>query len=549
MTNDDSGESDDAESTTTAVSITKADGSKTLTRQEKWRMLFLVFSCVVASLTIVAGTGAVVIQSVGGTSSIAPFDLACFFWVMSLVSLTLTPWIFERHGRKVGFWCGGAIATGGAAVGCGGLYLESTPIVLMANVVLGAGTGIGMYLRFASIEIVPPEFASKAIAWTLCGGCLAAFVGPETAAATTGAFGNGNLTYLGSFILVACFSGAQSVFVGLIHFDLPPTPTDATAASEEDTADATAADSTIRVDVWVSHMHEYGNQITEADIEALELSPTITPQIDIESSLANRETANNIGISSEKKDDVKETTSHNSTPFASVKLSSLMNRSDFVFPLLVSILFWAIMAMPMSFFMVPMRDIGFTDRQSLTIVEFHFLAMYSPGFWTGNFIKQYGQIRACLVAIACFLLGTAINLSTQPNDNTTATWFLGLIFLGIGWNFGFASATMWLTTVYQEAQQMKAKVQAANDCASFFFSGSLIFSTGFLYNAGGGGLEGWRTLQFAIMGLILLLLAVVVSAMKIDRRKAALLEMPRTVNTKLSHARHTEQDSVIEATR
>jgi hypothetical protein len=44
---------------------------------ERWNVscLVLAFSCVVATLTLVVGTGAVVVKSIGGSNSLAPFAL------------------------------------------------------------------------------------------------------------------------------------------------------------------------------------------------------------------------------------------------------------------------------------------------------------------------------------------------------------------------------------------------------------------------------------------------------------------------------------------
>lgn len=427
-----------------------------LTFQQKRNLLFLVlgFSCVVAGMTLIVGTGAIVIRSVGGTPAIAPMALACFFVGMSVVSLTLTHWFFERFGRTIGFWCGCLLTMTGSVVGGVGVWMSSSVIVLLANAILGAGAGMGMYLRFASVEVVPQAFASKAVTWTLCGGCLAAFVGPEVAAAMTGVFGDDHMTYFGVFLVTLCFAVAQAVFVGLIKFEEYP-KSDAPKPEKEQT-----------------------------DIEGV------------------REHATEDQVGSDD-----------------ATLTSLLKQPKFLLPLFVSVLSWSIMAQPMSIFRVVMRQIGFTDRQSLTVIEFHFLSMYSPGFFSGWFIKKYGTIRSTQVAVSSFLLGTVINLSTQDNTNTTASWFLGLIFLGMGWNFGFSGATVWVTKVYDGLPQFKSRVQAANEAGTFFFSGMVIFSTGYIYDAGGAGLNGWRTLNYFLLGLIATLAAVVAVAMKLDSQE------------------------------
>jgi MFS family permease len=200
--------------------------STTLSKKELWDITFLVlaFSCVVATLTLVVGTGAVVILSVGGSPSLAPFALAVVFMGMSFVSLTATHWIFILWGRKIGFWVGCATGIVGVLLGCLGLVQSSPAIVLVAQTFMGGGLGMGMYLRYSAVEVVPPDFSSRAVTWVLAGGCLAAFIGPETAQATKGVFGDDNLTYIGTFLVAGCFFILQAICVALVGFPLPQRP-------------------------------------------------------------------------------------------------------------------------------------------------------------------------------------------------------------------------------------------------------------------------------------------------------------------------------------
>ncbi|KAG7341057.1 hypothetical protein IV203_023008 [Nitzschia inconspicua] len=381
--------------------------------------------------------------------------LGCFFLGMSVISCTFTHWCFEEYGWKFGLWCGCLLSAVGSTLGGVGLWLSSSVIVLLSNVILGAGAGIGMYLRFASVDVLPQAYASRGVSWTLCGGCLAAFVGLEIATAVTGAFGDGSLTFLGVFVVNICFAVAQAVFVGLVAFDKNAV-------------------------VTASETQENG------DDDPMEI------------------------ITGEANDDQ---TANDTDTTTTTTLVSLLKRSDFVLPLLVSILSWCIMVQPKSIFRVAMREVGFTDRQSLTVVEFHFLAMFSPGIFTGWFIEKFGTVRSSQVAILNFLLGTSINLSAQANSISTAPWFLGMIFLGIGWNFGYSGATVWVTKVYAAAPQFKSKVQAANESLSFFFLGILVFSTGYIHNACGAGIDGWRCLNYFLLGLISILICLVLFAM------------------------------------
>lgn len=476
-----------------------------LTRRQKWNVLWLVlsFSCVVACLTLIVGTGTVVIDSVGGSTTVAPFTLACFFVGMAAVSLIFTHWMFDEFGRKSGFWIGCVITIVGSGIAIGGLYLRSSPVVLIAYIVLGMGIGVAMYLRFAAAEVVPKTFAAKAVTWTLCGGCIAAFVGPEIAASTKGAFSqdndtdggdDNNLTYLGVFLVAAAFSVAEAIFVGFVRFEKQPTDVQPKAHDSGHRDFANVCTHELK-----DNNGDVENQISTEDRGRNELGhKAASPGDD-----GTKHVAMSVDVP---------------IPAGTPQLGVVLRQSSFVLPVLISILSWAIMAMPMSIFRVNMRDVGFTERQSLTVIELHFLAMYMPGFWSGPFISRFGPIKACYVAIGCNLIATAINLSTPNTTSTTATWFLSLIFLGIGWNFGFSAATIWVQRVYAEQshQVLKSKIQAANEFFTFIGSGGLIFSTSFINQAVGGGLDGWKLLNIVIAIFILVFVFTVCIAMRLE---------------------------------
>jgi len=109
-------------------------------------------------------------------------------------------------------------------------------------------------------------------------------------------------------------------------------------------------------------------------------------------------------------------------------------------------------------------------------------------------------------------------LSTE--STTIATWMLALILVGIGWNLGFSSATVLLTHVYADAPSLKSKVQAANDFVMFLLAGSFIFSTGYIYEAGGSSLPGWRTVNVVVLGMIGIMALIVVGEMTLQQRES-----------------------------
>lgn len=465
-----------------------------LTRLQRRNILFLVlaFSCVVASVTVIVGTGAVVIISVGGCNTLAPFALGVFMLGQSMISLFCTHWLFSKWGRKVGFHFGSGIALLGVGVGLFGITQSSPTIVLLSEAMFGAGTGILMYLRFAAVEVVPPSHGSRAVTWTLCGGCLAAFVGPQASHASKGVFGDDHLTYLGVFVVSGCFYIGQIVFVSLIRF---PTKNNAKEMKEVLTRSVSGKPS------------GKDDSIRQDDIEMGDNENDGTPR---------QETTERLDDSS----NAKATTSPvHQKSFR--ELRSLLLSHTFYLPLVVSIIAWTTMAMPMSIFRVAMNELGYKSQQSLTVIQIHFFAMYSPGFYTGGFLKRNGPIKGVQVALLSVVIATGISLSAQDNTTSIYTWYLGLIFLGIGWNFGYSSATVWVTKTYQHVPVYKEQVQAANECLTMLISGAAIFSTGYLYDAAGGGeggtIKGWSVLNYTMLALSGLLVIVVLVARRLQQ--------------------------------
>jgi MFS family permease len=131
-----------------------------------------------------------------------------------------------------------------------------------------------------------------------------------------------------------------------------------------------------------------------------------------------------------------------------------------------------------------MKVCGFTYNNSATVIEWHVIAMFAPGFFTGSLNKRFGTRRVMLVGAVLMVLCALINL------NGVSYWhFWGaLAVLGLGWNFLYTGATTLLTTTYTPAE--KAKVQGINDLAVFLTMITSSFSSGVLVNS-----QGWTNLN------------------------------------------------------
>jgi MFS family permease len=406
--------------------------TRVLTGQEKWNLacLILAYACVICSMTLVVGTSAVIVLSVGGSNELAPIALAMFFSGSAFISL-LTSSIFS-HGRRFGFLVGIVLGIFGAGLGAVAVVTSSPLLVLFSSMPLGAANGVGMYLRFAAVEVVPVSHKAFAVTLVLSGGCIAAFAGPESSIATKHLFGD-DMLYLGTFMMIAVFNTMNAVFVAATKF------------------------------------------------------PT---------------------VSNEKRLNLE----------SFVTLWSVLKRRQFWIPALIASFVWAVMAMPMSVARLAMQQIGFSSRQSLLTIELHFLGMFAPGFFTGKLLQRFGALPVTGLSIGLFVSALIIHL--LASFASLVPWIVGLVIIGVGWNLGFSSTTVLLTQSYAEAPLLKAKVQAANDFIMFFLAGSLIFSTGYIYESGGSEIMGWKTVNYVVIGLTSILSCIVACEYRCHRASA-----------------------------
>lgn len=142
---------------------------------------------------------------------------------------------------------------------------------------------------------------------------------------------------------------------------------------------------------------------------------------------------------------------------------------------------------------------GFEQNTAADIVSAHVLAMFIPSFFTGHLIARFGTTK--IVAAGLFILACAGGVALNGVD--IENFFLALILLGVGWNFGFIGATTMLAAAHNPEE--KGIVQGMNDF--FVFGGVTVasLSSGGLMNCSGGSpVEGWTAVNIAMAPFLLL---------------------------------------------
>ena len=142
---------------------------------------------------------------------------------------------------------------------------------------------------------------------------------------------------------------------------------------------------------------------------------------------------------------------------------------------------------------------GFDENRAADVVSAHVLAMFLPSFFTGHLIAKYGAERIIGIGLVLLTISAFAGLSGVDLGN----FFAALIFLGLGWNFGFIGATTLLANSYAPAE--RAKVQGLNDFLVFGSVTAASFGSGWLMNCSGSSVvKGWSSVNIAMLPWLLL---------------------------------------------
>lgn len=142
---------------------------------------------------------------------------------------------------------------------------------------------------------------------------------------------------------------------------------------------------------------------------------------------------------------------------------------------------------------------GFAPENAADIVSAHVLAMFAPSFFTGHLIARFGATRIVATGLVILALSGAVALSGVELSH----FFVALILLGLGWNFGFIGATAMLTRAHSPVE--RGRVQGINDL--FVFSGVFLasLSSGGLMNCLGGDTQtGWNAVNLAMLPFLVM---------------------------------------------
>jgi MFS family permease len=191
-------------------------------------------------------------------------------------------------------------------------------------------------------------------------------------------------------------------------------------------------------------------------------------------------------------------------------LGAILRQPRFITAVICGIVSYTLMNFIMTAAPLAMRLCGLSQESSNLGLQWHIIAMYGPGFFTGRLITRFGAPGVVAAGLALTAASAAIGLTGVD----MAHFWLTLILLGIGWNFGFVGASALVLECHRPEE--RTRVQSLNDFLVFGTMAVGSFSSGGLLTA-----YGWDTVlwvSFIPLAVAVAALAATASSSRSGRR-------------------------------
>ena len=167
--------------------------------------------------------------------------------------------------------------------------------------------------------------------------------------------------------------------------------------------------------------------------------------------------------------------------------------------IIVGMVSYALMNLVMTSSPLAVVGCGFEKSDAANVVMAHVLAMFFPSFFTGHLIARFGVEKVMATGLFILAVAGAVAIAGVELEN----FFVALILLGLGWNFGFIGATTLLTNSHTVEE--RGRMQGLNDALVFGGVTIASMSSGGLMNCGGSTvIAGWQMVNLAMLPFLIL---------------------------------------------
>jgi len=174
-------------------------------------------------------------------------------------------------------------------------------------------------------------------------------------------------------------------------------------------------------------------------------------------------------------------------------LPAIMGQGVFIVAALNGIVGFGIMSLIMTATPLAMKECNFGFDDSATVIQWHVVGMFGPSFVTGSLINRFGVLNIMLTGTVLMVGCLAMTLTGIDFVN----FWLGLVLLGVGWNFMFVGGSTLLTRAHTAPERFKT--QAANDFLIFGAVATASLSSGQLLHW-----FDWQTVNLGAIPFLML---------------------------------------------
>ena len=172
-------------------------------------------------------------------------------------------------------------------------------------------------------------------------------------------------------------------------------------------------------------------------------------------------------------------------------LREILRQPRYVTAVLGGMLAYGMMNLLMTSTPLAMLSCGFTVTDSSWVIQWHVLAMFAPSFVTGALIARHGAPRIMAIGFALMAAAGVTHLLGQRFEN----FGIGLVLLGLGWNFAFIAATTMVAESHRPSE--RAKAQGFNDLMVFLAVAATSLASGQLLAS-----FGWTGVNLALVPML-----------------------------------------------
>jgi len=198
----------------------------------------------------------------------------------------------------------------------------------------------------------------------------------------------------------------------------------------------------------------------------------------------------------------------------------------FILSLVSATIGFSMMAFLMVLIPLVMDNLNYSFDDIAHVLQIHSVGMFAPGIIVGWLIEKFGS--PIIISIGLIIMMGA-NACFLVIDLVYWNFLVGMLLLGIGWNFVFVSATTMLTQTYTPAE--KAKAQGANDFILFLIVSSFILGSGGVLKL----LESWALVNVFAMVICACGLVGIIAVMMYERSRIVVKDTaefdPLVINT------------------